>query len=186
MNEQHTFQTPGEQLETVTFTRLPTGGLMRVECECSEDFGPCERHMTVLAQREGASTRTADALALVFLYDVADLIDDARGFKDIKARDIADGWRDDATWSGTHPGDGWIEHEDDDHAEIGDDVSMVETWLPGDMWVAWDDGYVISRMSDDCPLRADYDMGNAPTTDDPQTTTDDATRRYEDMAKDYR
>jgi hypothetical protein len=40
------------------------------ECECSEEYGPCERHGDVLVTREGASCRTADELCMVLIDDL--------------------------------------------------------------------------------------------------------------------
>lgn len=155
------------------------------ECGCSEDYGPCEEHSTQLAQREGASTRTADALALVFLMDTRDMLighANAVDAIDRLTRDIdtALSWK----WSGNagsgDAGDGWIEEALEDGwtraEELQDAVMRAEsdlTMIGASTY--WDDGYRILVMSDDCPLIADYD---APARD-----MDEA---YEEAAAEYR
>lgn len=63
-------------------------------CECNIDYGPCESHATVLVQREGASSRSADELALVFIEDAIDL-----GFNpDESMRTFLDGLVWDGSW----------------------------------------------------------------------------------------
>lgn len=139
------------------------------ECECSEDYGPCENHMDVIAQREGASTRTTDDLVYVFLTDVLAAARD----KDIRresgkrmGRTITDNapdvrqlvdavnyWENDDLWNDNY-GCRWV--RDDVDAEIHDGMSTGENVLADlGLSVQWDDGYVIYRIHDDCPLIAD-------------------------------
>jgi len=125
------------------------------DCECSEDYGPCSDHSEVLAQREGASTRTADELLAVFIGDVSDIL--GRRITERDASDVAD-----AYWTVTDNAGGWIDH---DHSPvvIGTDVEATSMDVLGEALrdaatygaegalsdvgavVWWDDGYVISR-----------------------------------------
>ena len=168
---------------------------MNDDCGCSEDYGPCEDHAETLAQREGASTRTADALALVFLMDVRDLIDhaletnvlasDLTDARDRLTREIDDAltWE----WSGADAGDGWLETPADDSYSPAEYLQDLVQRAESDLGmigasVYWDDGYVISRMHDDCPLIAGYGA------DDDETSAEhaEAEQAYEDAASEYR
>lgn len=134
-------------------------------CECSDEYGPCEQHGEVIAQREGASTRTADDLAYVFLTDVlaimengpdipADGSDMARRLAKLRA--AVDHWSNDDLWDDNR-GCRWLvlpDHDlSDPPAALMEDVSDAESVL-ADLGLAvyWEDGYVITRMNDDCPL----------------------------------
>lgn len=104
-------------------------------CECSEDEGPCEAHVEILAQREGASARTADALCEVFILDALDIDPQVLSpygrevFTEVQAA-LAD-----ATWI-----------EDPDLADaLRDLCNQVESHL-ADLYVRWDDGYTIARI----------------------------------------
>lgn len=46
------------------------------ECDCSNEHGPCEQHCQVIIQREGASLRSADELAVQYLEDAQELVPD--------------------------------------------------------------------------------------------------------------
>jgi len=123
------------------------------DCECSEEYGPCEEHGEVIAQREGASTRTADDLAYVFLTDVLAIAEDRglisadmRGRVNVdKLREAIDYWEDENLWDDTM-GCRWV--RDDVDAEIHDEIAIGESVL-ADLGLAvyWEDGYVISRVT---------------------------------------
>lgn len=111
------------------------------ECDCSEEYGPCEMHCVQLAQREGASLRTADELCLVYL-------DDALGIDpeclspyglDVKLRaETALRELSDACMSN------WL----DDHQladELRDVCWQVESHL--DAQTYWEDGYRIVKIT---------------------------------------
>lgn len=126
---------------------------MTTDCECSEEYGPCEEHGEVIAQREGASTRTADDLVYVFLTDVLAIAEDRglisadmRGRVNVdKLRDAIKYWEDDNLWIDIY-GCRWVRDHVD--AEIHDDMSIGESVLADlglDVW--WEDGYVISRTT---------------------------------------
>lgn len=116
------------------------------ECDCTEEYGPCEGHGVVLAQREGASLRTADELCVLFLDDALS-IDPAclspYGL-DVKTRA-------EAALEASHDAhlSSWL-----DDADLSDElrnvVGQVESYL--DAWTFWDDGYRIVQPSSDCPL----------------------------------
>lgn len=108
-------------------------------CDCTYDYGVCDKHGTVLAQREGASARTTDELCALFLADAATLVDAER----IAQATALAGTYSDVT--------GWC--EDADTAEsLYDAVYMVESWLRIGIVTFWDDGYRIVQVSDDCPI----------------------------------
>jgi hypothetical protein len=149
------------------------------ECECSEDCGPCEAHSEVLAQRAGACTRTADELLAVFIGDAEDII--GRPITEHDASAVAD-----AYWRATGNAGGWVEHDGPDIgiggkvigtgaygpairvcsdviaaadlAEVLRDAAIygAEGALPADVWVWWEDGYVISQITGG-PLADDWD-----------------------------
>jgi hypothetical protein len=110
-------------------------------CDCSDEFGPCEAHGTVLAQRVGSSNRSADELSLVYLNDALDIDPECLSpyGRQIKAEaEAADAWE-----------GSWL--KDPDLADALRDVTdQVESYL--DAWTVWGDGYVIVRPSPDCPL----------------------------------
>lgn len=127
---------------------------MNETCDCSEDYGPCEDHAEVLAQREGASTRTADDLVYVFLADVL-AIGEARGWiapnmlgkiNADRLRTAEHHWSDDDLWDDNY-GVRWLKDQDDRDA-LYDDQMMAESLL-GDLGLSawWEDGYVISRVT---------------------------------------
>ena len=112
---------------------------MRSECGCSEDYGPCEQHGTVLAQRDGAAVRTADELARVFIDDATDIGAELSSYgADVVAAADAE----------FATGERWLTA--DAGEALLDLVHQVEATL--DAWVIWEDGYCIVRPSADCPL----------------------------------
>lgn len=110
------------------------------DCDCTDDYGPCERHGETLAQRAGASNRTADELARVFIDDAVGLGAELSPYGAAELAAIDDAW----------DGDGWC--DDPDVAErLHDLAHQVESYL-ADLVVIWNDGYVIVRPTADCPL----------------------------------
>lgn len=116
--------------------------------ECSEDCGPCPAHVEILAQRDGASSRTADELAAVFVGDVEALRPDVRPYDAAMADAVdlaADYW-------GACPSGGWAPLPADDTYPMGEALSdaiyageaaLVDLGL--EVW--WDDGYIIGRVT---------------------------------------
>jgi hypothetical protein len=111
-------------------------------CECSEDFGPCEQHSEVLAQREGAAVRTADELAAIFIGDVEALRPTVRVYEaDFEtARDVA------AEYWEQNPNGGWAEPE---LSEALSDSIYAGEWMLAELGLSvyWDDGFVIYRIT---------------------------------------
>lgn len=119
-----------------------------MDCECSEDFGPCEQHCDLLVQRAGASTRTADELALILIEDLAELgvvklTDDDKAW-------LVEVWA--ALERERHLGVAWLNDPDMSQA-LHDESTRFENNADG-VWVIRDDGYTIIRPHDDCPLLA--------------------------------
>jgi hypothetical protein len=113
------------------------------ECECTEEYGPCEIHGETLVSREGASLRTADELCALFIEDALSVgaelsVEGAQILYDANEALSESSWI-----------------EDPDLAEaLRDLVNQVESYI-ADLTVVWDDGYRIIRPTDDCPLYAD-------------------------------
>jgi hypothetical protein len=126
------------------------------ECECSEEYGPCELHGEVLAQRDGRDG--ADHLALQCIADV--MAHDNGSERIVIALLAGEPWQPNDTlsvvgWATYQEANdnltsgGWCEDPDLSQA-VSDLVWMVE--CNTDLYVTWDDGYTIVRVSDDCPL----------------------------------
>lgn len=116
-------------------------------CECSEEYGPCEDHGEVLVQRAGAAVRTADDLTLVLIGDLigcgAEL--SAYGRLELERLErVAEKCRDRVS--------GCMWFDDPDDAESACDLAWQLENYVADLVVLHDDGYVIVRPSDDCPL----------------------------------
>lgn len=134
-------------------------------CDCSEEHGPCEDHGTVIVQREGASTRTADDLLLLFCEDAADVLHHVTGENRLTpwARQLmADAEQ--MLAANDHYGCRWLP-ETDDPDETRDVWIDALLTLRGQLecelatldaphFTYWNDGYWIVRVADDCPLLA--------------------------------
>ena len=118
------------------------------ECECSEDYGPCEDHSEFLGNREGASCRTADELARVFIDDAVALgvvltADDEADLVVID-REFEKG--------------SWLYGDEDgypNNQRLYDLKESVESRLyevVEGISIVWEDGYVMSKMLPGCPL----------------------------------
>lgn len=129
---------------------------MTTACDCSEDYGPCEAHAEVLAQREGASLRTADELCAVFIGDVDALLAEAGVTPD--AGMVAAVGDAEAYWNAC-PSGGWAPIGGADDYPLADALrdalTFAEQSLPEGVYVWWDDGYVISRVTGG-PLHPDW------------------------------
>jgi hypothetical protein len=115
-------------------------------CECSEEYGPCEQHGTVLAQYDGASTRTADELTYIYVEECFAILDQQPTpvAADILRR-VDEDW---AAQQDTY-GVNWI--SDPDLAdELRDLAWQLESTIGA--WTYWDDGFVIVEPTNDCPL----------------------------------
>lgn len=118
------------------------------ECECSEEYGPCEDHSEVLVQREGAAIRTADELCAVFIDDASSLIDaeTVRDMQPWEQRNYVAALDTAREYWEANPSGGWAEDEDMCQY-LADAVRDIEGMLPSGVSVYWEDGYVITRIT---------------------------------------
>lgn len=113
------------------------------DCECSEDFGPCEAHCIVHAQREGAAVRTADELAYVF---IADMIDIAAATDGKYGGELGAWGADVYARAGAALADGgWIGDDGTLADELHDLVTQIESQTG--LWVTWDDGFIAAQVT---------------------------------------
>jgi hypothetical protein len=104
-------------------------------CDCTDEYGPCEDHGQTLAQREGASLRTAHELCALFVSEVDD-IRAAEGLPPVA--DQTDRARLEAV-------EGWL--DEPDAIEWLEDITReADSSLPAGVVSYWDDGYVIVRL----------------------------------------
>lgn len=73
------------------------------DCDCSEEYGPCESHCIQVIARDGASSRTADDVAYRLVMDAVDL--GARLSKEDESFLAGLVWSDDV-------GTGWVEEDE--------------------------------------------------------------------------
>jgi hypothetical protein len=124
------------------------------ECDCDEDEDlPCEEHMIVLAQREGASTRTADELLAVWLDDAAAVpgVEVSPWGQEV----MRQAW--DALERNRAYGVAWLPDDvaeglRDDMETLRDQLETSLATLDDPVSTHWDDGYVMYRVSSDSPL----------------------------------
>lgn len=105
--------------------------------DCTEDYGPCERHGETLVMRVGAASRTADELSATFVLDVAGLEGSTLVLSDEDAAFV-------------NSVDGWLEEDDSDR--LADLRERAEGSLPEGCVDYWDEGFRIVRASADCDL----------------------------------
>ena len=120
---------------------------MENTCDCDWDTGPCEQHGTVLVVREGASHRTADELALQLCHDLVDCGAELSPWGAFNLRQADERA---AQCRNPHTGTMWF---DDDGTTLDALVTLADQ-LEADLGIGvyHDDGYVIVRATDDCPL----------------------------------
>lgn len=123
---------------------------MTTSCDCSDEYGPCENHAEILVVREGASTRTADELVWQLIDDLVYLGGELSPWGREVFDEAASALFEEDYGS---PGVNWIDpatHEG--LAQSLYDVAwQLESSMP-DLVVSHNDGYVIMRPHDDCPL----------------------------------
>lgn len=123
------------------------------ECECDPDeMLPCEQHMVVEQTREGASQRTADDLLSQFIHDAVFFGATLSPW----GEDLLTGY--DAALEGNRRyGVAWLPEGHQILAEEMDTLrNQIETslaTLDDPIYTHWDDGYVMFRLTADCPLR---------------------------------
>lgn len=114
-------------------------------CDCSEDFGPCEQHCEVLVSREGASLRTSDELLSVFIEDAVALGAALSPYgKDIQ-------FRADAAMYVPGPMSNWLPDNEEGY-ELRDALQTVANQVETELYtlgysVYWEDGYQIVRIT---------------------------------------
>lgn len=112
-------------------------------CDCSEDYGPCEQHSTILVQREGSSARTADELAIVFIDDAIALGASLSRTAELDISALT--W--DGHWLAADPegqSDTLYHYQD----QIESDLYSLDTPDNVASWhVQRDDGYIISHVT---------------------------------------
>jgi hypothetical protein len=143
-------------------------GTITYSCGCFDNYGeesPCEAHSIILAQREGASTRTSDELALVWIGDACAIIGadalSATGritvdtaWRMLRDNDSGTGclWYPDS--DDAHPDDPTAEEIRDDIRSLSNELEeLLLTLDDGPVLTDWDDGYLMYRISGDSPLR---------------------------------
>lgn len=122
------------------------------ECDCSEEYGPCEEHGEVIVQREGASTRTADDLLLLFCEDAAAVLREVTGENRLSpwGRSTLDA-AEELLSENDHYGCRWFPEDDADH--MVNSLEMVRSQMESELATLddpietfWDDGYCIVRV----------------------------------------
>lgn len=112
-------------------------------CECSEEFGPCEAHGEVLISREGASLRTGDELAVQFIEDAISLGAELSPWgKDVLSRARA------ALSENESMGVAWLPDGEDGEG-IRDDLQTLEWQVEAELepMVYREDGYRIIKIT---------------------------------------
>lgn len=120
-------------------------------CECSPEYGPCEKHCDLLVSREGASLHSADELLLLL---VSDLVDCGTKLTEYDRAEY-DRLRESLTRDSYSGIERFPEPKGDKYSdfEAAADLEMrVRSYAPSDLWINQDDGYTIVRPHSDCPL----------------------------------
>ena len=118
---------------------------MTNECECSEEYGPCEQHSELFASREGSSLRTADELLSVFIDDAVSLGAELSPYgKDILLRA-------DAAMQVSGPMSNWLPDTEEGY-EFRDALQTVANQVETELYtlgysVYWEDGYRIVKIT---------------------------------------
>lgn len=113
-----------------------------LECDCSEEYGPCEDHSELMASREGASTRTADELLVIFIQDAVDLGATLSPYGiDVLNRAIAE------LAANEDMGVSWLSSDSlrDELVTVSDQVET--TLYTMELSVFWEDGYRILKVT---------------------------------------
>ena len=140
---------------TAHLTYNPSADL---SCGCTEEDGPCETHGTVVVQREGASTRTADELLLVYVEDASLILHDAGTELTPWADDVihrahgALDTVDEFTHTASLPASTYGERLRDELVTLADQVECDLSTMDAPHFTYWDDGYRIVRVLEGCPL----------------------------------
>lgn len=115
-----------------------------ITCDCSEEYGPCEEHCTLLVSRELAG-RGGDDLALTLIHDLIGCGAEVSPWGKDRLAQIEEHYEVD-------PVSGIGRFEDPDIMEMVTDLSQQLESNVADLVVIQDDGYRILKPSEDCPL----------------------------------
>lgn len=123
-----------------------TNNAETIECECSDEYGPCEDHRVLLAQYEGSSLRTADELTYIYVLECFAIL--GQELTPVAADVLRR-----VELAGGH--EGWIDTGDQDSdailsEELRDLAWEMESTIGA--WTIWDDGFRIVEPTEDCPL----------------------------------
>lgn len=115
------------------------------DCDCSEEFGPCEQHSELLVSREGASLRTSDELLSVFIDDAVALGAALSPY----GKDIV--FRADAAMYVPGPMSNWLPDTEEGY-ELRDALQTVANQMESELDTLgystyWDDGYRILKVT---------------------------------------
>lgn len=127
---------------------------VQIECDCTEEYGPCEEHGVTVVQREGASTRTADELVICYIEDAwvigvevspwgQDVIDRANLMMPEVDEFAHTAWLPTST-----EGD----RMRDELMTLADQVESDMACMDAPHFTYWDDGYRVVRVLDGCLL----------------------------------
>lgn len=121
-------------------------------CGCTDEYGPCDAHGDILIVRDGASVRTADESAVLFIEDACSLGAALSPYGDDvlkRANEALEANRSQAS------GVAWLDDEGL-HDEVMTVYGQVETELATlGIYTYQQDGYWMVRPSEDCPLTQD-------------------------------
>jgi hypothetical protein len=116
-----------------------------IECECSEEYGPCEDHSELMVSREGASLRTADELQSQFIHDAVSLGAELSPYgKDVLSRA-------DAAMTVEGPMSNWLPDDEEGYA-LRDDLGTVANQVETELYTLgystyWDDGFRVLKIT---------------------------------------
>jgi hypothetical protein len=109
----------------------------RPSCECSDEYGPCEQHGTVLVSREGAALRNPDEQVMQLIEDLLDVGAELSVAGREEYERLSENFHAGTFTSDDFGGADWL-------------ATQLESTV--DHWVIYDDGYVIVSANHDCPL----------------------------------
>lgn len=117
------------------------------DCDCSEEYGPCEKHSALIVVREGASLRTADELLSVFIDDAVALGAELSPY----GKDIV--FRADAAMQaeGTNGMSNWLPETDEGY-ELRDALASIANQVETELDTLgystyWDDGFRVLKIT---------------------------------------
>lgn len=115
------------------------------DCDCTEEYGPCELHAELLVSREGAALRTADELLSMFIDDAVALGAELSPY----GKDIV--FRSDAAMYVPGAMSNWLPDTEEGY-ELRDALQTVAYQVESELDTLgystyWDDGYRILKIT---------------------------------------